>query len=322
MARRVKSTAEVAGRQEGHGTHLHPYRLAAHDGVDERVNGSKCRAHVAHGDWLVHTGAYAEDFIYIENQYLTDLAIVQAIERAMALKPLLQVIMLLNPKVDLPLYGRAWYFPFIKWQDAAIARIVKVDPARVGVYSLWGHELPATGSRMIRNYVHSKVGIVDDKWATVGSANLDGFSLSSSPYIPLLVAGREQMRAVEANAVFFNGVGDQPASDLPDSIRRTLWAEHLGYAKADHSDLTTRPAGGWLGLWEKIAARRLAALTATPATVDAARILRGPFYVPDTGKRWGLSAEEGFLSRCGVDPKKHKVETEVRSFNFRTGNWH
>ena len=74
---------------------------------------------------------YAEDFIYIENQYLTDVAIVEAIERAMTLKPLLQVIMLLNPKVDLPLYGRAWYFPFIKWQDAAIARIVKVDPARV-----------------------------------------------------------------------------------------------------------------------------------------------------------------------------------------------
>ena len=60
------------------------------------------------------------------------------------------------------------------------------------------------------------MGIVDNKWATVGSANLDGFSLSSSPYIPLLVAGREQMRAIEANAVFFNGVADQPASDLPE----------------------------------------------------------------------------------------------------------
>ena len=89
-----------------------------------------------------------------------------------------------QPESRFPLYGRAWYFPFIKWQDAAIALIVKVDPARVRVYSCGGHEFPATGSRVIRNYVHSKVGIVDNKWATVGSANLDGFSLFEFPVYP------------------------------------------------------------------------------------------------------------------------------------------
>jgi phosphatidylserine/phosphatidylglycerophosphate/cardiolipin synthase-like enzyme len=199
--------------------------------------------------------------------------------------------------------------------------------------------MTATGSRMIRNYVHSKVGIIDDKWATVGSANLDGVSLKTSQYvIPFGILFKSEyvklMRSIEANAVFYNGVGGQPASDLPDLMRRTLWAEHLGYPNPNHPDLTTRPPGpgGWLSLWENVAARRTAALNATPPTFDVARILRGPFYVPNTaelengivrvpGAMRLMSPEEVFLYRCGVEPAPHKVEDEVRSFDFNTGKW-
>jgi phosphatidylserine/phosphatidylglycerophosphate/cardiolipin synthase-like enzyme len=278
---------------------------------------------------------YAQDFVYIENQYFTDDNIVEALVRALQLKPNLQVIMLLNPKVDLPLYGHTSWFPWIKWQDSALERLTSLPPqqsSRVGLFSLWTHELRASGSRIIRNYVHSKVGIVDDKWATVGSANLDGVSLSTSHYAPLYLLSPaimflfkkrdlKRMRAIEANAVFYNGIAGQPASDLPDRMRRTLWAEHLGYVNSDHPDLTTRPPGGWLSLWNQIAARKKTALNAVPPTLDSGRILRGPFYTPDTGKISGLTSEETYLKRCDVDPKRHDVIDEVRSFDFTTGNW-
>ena len=51
---------------------------------------------------------------------------------------------------------------------------------RVGIFSLWTAE-PRSGRLVIASqvFVHSKVLIVDDKWAMVGSANLDGVSLDS-----------------------------------------------------------------------------------------------------------------------------------------------
>lgn len=278
---------------------------------------------------------YAQDLVYIENQYFTDDAIVEALVRALQLKPALQVIMLLNPKVDLPFYGRSRFFPWIKWQDSAIERLLSLPAAqssRVGFFSLWSHEMPAAGSRIIRSYVHSKLAIVDDKWATVGSANLDGVSLSTSPYAPLYLLSPaiqiifkktdiKRMRAIEANAIFYNGVAGQPASDVPDRMRRALWAEHLGYPSPNHPDLTTRPAGGWLSLWNNVAARKKSALNSMPPKADPARILLGPFHVPDTGRKPGMTDEETYLFRCGIDPRHHLVETEIRSFDFRTGNW-
>jgi phosphatidylserine/phosphatidylglycerophosphate/cardiolipin synthase-like enzyme len=63
-----------------------------------------------------------------------------------------------------------------------------------------------TGTRDDPLYVHAKVGIVDDRWMTVGSANLNAHSL---------------MNDTEMNVV----------TDDPDLVRETrvrLWAEHLG----------------------------------------------------------------------------------------------
>ena len=62
-----------------------------------------------------------------------------------------------------------------------------------------------TGSREDRLYVHAKVGIVDDQWLTVGSANLNAHSL---------------LNDTEMNVV----------TDDAELVRRTrlrLWAEHL-----------------------------------------------------------------------------------------------
>jgi phosphatidylserine/phosphatidylglycerophosphate/cardiolipin synthase-like enzyme len=60
-------------------------------------------------------------------------------------------------------------------------------------------------------YVHAKVGIVDDRWITVGSANLNEHSL---------------MNDTEVNVVCTD-------PELARRTRERLWAEHLGLSEAE-----------------------------------------------------------------------------------------
>jgi len=70
-----------------------------------------------------------------------------------------------------------------------------------------------TGNRTDPLYVHAKVGIVDDRWLTVGSANLNAHSLM--------------------NDTEMNVVTDDP--ELARNTRERLWAEHLELPLADVS---------------------------------------------------------------------------------------
>jgi phosphatidylserine/phosphatidylglycerophosphate/cardiolipin synthase-like enzyme len=68
-----------------------------------------------------------------------------------------------------------------------------------------------TGDRDDRLYVHAKVGIVDDRWLTVGSANLNAHSL---------------MNDTEMNVVTDN-------RELARRARLRLWAEHLEVTESE-----------------------------------------------------------------------------------------
>ena len=78
-----------------------------------------------------------------------------------------------------------------------------------------------TGDRDDRLYVHAKVGIVDDRWLTVGSANLNAHSL--------------------LNDTEMNVVTDDP--ELARDTRLRLWAEHLEVDRV--GDRRRRPARPW-----------------------------------------------------------------------------
>ena len=84
-------------------------------------------------------------------------------------------------------------------------------PGASGVAASWAKAPPAatirsrSGERDDPLYVHAKVGIVDDRWLTVGSANLNAHSL--------------------LNDTEMNVVTDD--ADLARSTRVRLWAEHL-----------------------------------------------------------------------------------------------
>ena len=254
----------------------------------------------------------AQDYIFLDNQYFTEPMIANALAKALTYNPALQLIVVMNGRVDIPLYNTL-QANLVKKMMASLAPQAQ---ARVGLYTLWKHEMTSTPPRIVRIYTHAKVGVVDDKWATIGSANLDGLALRLSQHIipPITARHRLEDRSIEVNAVIFNAVDGLPQSNVPSDLRRTLWAEHLGYSDVDHPDLQIRPVGGWLELWQGVAAAKLAGLRASPPEAQAAHILE---WRPETEPENHLLA----LGFTRANLRNLKVESSGRSFNFETGHW-
>jgi len=110
-------------------------------------------------------------------------------------------------------------------------------------------------------YVHAKIGIVDDRWLTLGSANLNEHSLFNDTEVNLVV--------------------DDPA--LAASTRRRLWAEHLEIPlEAAAGDPATLVDDVWRPTASEQLARRRAGAPAThrllllPGVSHRARRLLGP----------------------------------------------
>lgn len=284
--------------------------------------------------------AHAEDFIYIENQYFTSPEIADAIVRRLRDNANVQAILLFNIKVDIPGYSKIQPRVIHALRDG-VRRIAAQD--RLGIFSLWSHEVtkPKTENgpktSIMRNYIHSKTAIIDDNWATTGSANTDGTSMNqtqvaeiearnmqkwyptqhANPNMPL-----QPFRAIELNIAIYNNVAGQPPTPIINELRRRLWAEHLGYSSSDAPALMTRPSGGWLSLWNSHAQEKEDGLKLSPPEVRKPRILR--WVMPDDPVKY-LDA----LLNEGQNEKKDKIDItskfnvlkKVRSFDFETGEW-
>ena len=205
----------------------------------------------------------ARDFIYLENQYFTSRAIVSALRSALKNSSDLQIILLINENPDMPSYRLR--------QHDALKRLgldVKRSPLghpRIGVFTLWSRGFEAGRLTLRRCYVHSKVAIVDDVWATIGSANLDGPSLDRAEEFKPFANPRKH-RSMELNAILCNLGNPKDASVA--RLRRSLWREHLEAEEA----LASRPSGGWLALWKRIATDNVASLNSQRPKMDG-RIL-------------------------------------------------
>ena len=82
-------------------------------------------------------------------------------------------------------------------------------------------------------YVHAKIGIVDDRWLTIGSANLNEHSLFNDS---------------EVNLVTCDG-------DLARAARLRLWSEHLGRPESELDGDPTRVIDQ---VWKPVAEEQLA----------------------------------------------------------------
>lgn len=149
----------------------------------------------------------AERLIYLETQYLWSPEVIEALLEAMErtrTQPFRIVIVL-------PARATSG-----KWDnDRHVNKLRKADAGRgiAEVYSLYSSG-PSSGVHAFQyrlTYVHAKVGIFDDKWLTVGSANLNDRGL---------VIDREM-----------NVVVNDPSHAA--ATRADLWAEHLSLSKDD-----------------------------------------------------------------------------------------
>lgn len=281
----------------------------------------------------------ATDFIYLENQYFTEQAVADSLLAALEQNTSLVAIILINIDVDILFYN-GWQQRLIEGLMAGARRVGAGN--RIGVFSRWADAKTEVSPsvfrhRIIRNYVHSKVAIVDDKWATFGSANLEGTGLNQAQHLGHLGMLFGLSRGSEVNAVIYDRVPPNPtaaqpsgpalpASLRPWELRRKLWSEHLG----DDADVDTKPTepGGWLKLWTDRAQAKLAALKLSPPQEHPARILP---WVPKTDPSWNLG-ELGIIAisvatspdgSLDIDYRRPDLEvlTSVRSFDLEKGLW-
>ncbi|RJL32606.1 phospholipase D family protein [Bailinhaonella thermotolerans] len=106
----------------------------------------------------------ARSLIYLEDQYLWSTEVIEPFAEALAREPELRMIIVVprHPDQDGWLAGPA----SLIGRAAALARLREAGGDRVAVYDLENHE----GTPV---YVHAKVCVVDDVWATVGSDNVN-----------------------------------------------------------------------------------------------------------------------------------------------------
>ncbi len=137
----------------------------------------------------------AERYIYLENQFLWAPEIVDALADKLREPPgdAFRIVIVLPSKAN-------------NGQDDTRGQLGVLAGADGGAGRLLAATLRSrTGGRDDPLYVHAKVGIVDDRWLTIGSANLNAHSL--------------------LNDTEMNVVCDDP--ELARATRLALWAEHL-----------------------------------------------------------------------------------------------
>jgi phosphatidylserine/phosphatidylglycerophosphate/cardiolipin synthase-like enzyme len=180
-----------------------------------------------HGDFRI-LEAYvralraARSFIYLENQFLWSPEVVQILEQKLRHPPSddfrLLVLLPANPKNGAD--DTRGQLAFLADADDGAGRfLASTISARTGV---------ETGSL----YVHAKIGIVDDAWLTIGSANLNEHSLFND----------SEMNLVTRDA------------RLARETRLRLWAEHLERPLEEVADDPVRVIDD---LWRPIAAEQL-----------------------------------------------------------------
>jgi phosphatidylserine/phosphatidylglycerophosphate/cardiolipin synthase-like enzyme len=210
----------------------------------------------------------ARSLIYVEHQYLSSRPVAEALRAALDRRHALEIVLLLNQNPDITAYRR--------WQDVRLAGTGLLDHPRVGVFALWStgrrHETDAGINQV---FVHSKVVIVDDTWAMVGSANLDGASLDSYGDDFKGRLGRRVFRNVrnfDVGVVLETGVKTGSEKNPIYELRHRLWTEHLGH------HFSEAPQSSQVATWRALASRNIVALN--DAAEGGPRELEGSFVLP------------------------------------------
>jgi phosphatidylserine/phosphatidylglycerophosphate/cardiolipin synthase-like enzyme len=163
-----------------------------------RTVPEKTYARLPKGDFTIleaYVGAIrqAKRLIYLENQFLWSTEIVAALEEKLLRPPTKEFrLVLVLPRR--PNSGK----DDTRGQLSILKAADQHDRLLFGTVGTVGREGPGI-------YVHAKVGIIDDEWLTVGSANLNEHSLFNDTEVNLVTDD----------------------ATLARSVRERLWSEHL-----------------------------------------------------------------------------------------------
>jgi phosphatidylserine/phosphatidylglycerophosphate/cardiolipin synthase-like enzyme len=160
----------------------------------------------------------AERLIYLENQFLWSTEVVDVLVDKLRRPP--------HPDFRMLLVLPAKPSSGADTTRGQLGRILDADndAGRVLAVTVNAH----AGDHVGALYVHAKVGIVDDRWLTIGSANLNEHSLFNDTEVNILTLDHELARRT----------------------RLQLWAEHL---ERPESDIDGDPATVIDTIWKPVA---------------------------------------------------------------------
>jgi phosphatidylserine/phosphatidylglycerophosphate/cardiolipin synthase-like enzyme len=196
--------------------HLAPWRADASYPFAARGERSIARGYVK----VWHR---ARRLIYIEDQYLWSREVAQLLCSALERSPELHLVAVVPRYPDQD--GRFSLAPNLVGREEALRLFDSVAVGRVSVFDLENHD----GNPV---YVHAKVCVVDDVWATIGSDNLNRRSWSHDSELNIAVVD-EQLDLREPRDP--GGLGDGARAFARD-LRLQLWREHVDGA-VDDADL-------------------------------------------------------------------------------------
>ncbi|MFF5181021.1 phospholipase D family protein [Micromonospora sp. NPDC000316] len=168
----------------------------------------------------------ARRLIYLEDQYLWSTEVADLFANALRDNPELHLVAVVprHPDVD----GRLALPPNMVGREQALSLCERAAPDRVHVFDVENH----AGDPV---YVHAKVCVVDDVWASVGSDNFNRRSWTHDSELSCAVLDDTRDRREPTDP---SGQGDG-ARVFARDLRLRLWREHLDRdpAGADDDDL-------------------------------------------------------------------------------------
>ncbi len=182
----------------------------------------------------------AEKFIYLENQFLWSIEIVQILIEKLRRPP--------NPDFRVLLVLPARPSSGADTTRGQLGSLVAADngAGRLLAATVRAHD----ADRADPLYVHAKVGIIDDRWLTIGSANLNEHSLFNDTEVNILTLDAALARQTRLR--LWSEHLERPVSDIdgdPSATIDTLWTplaqeqldRHLNHRPPTHR-LTKLPA--------------------------------------------------------------------------------
>jgi phosphatidylserine/phosphatidylglycerophosphate/cardiolipin synthase-like enzyme len=173
----------------------------------------------------------ARKLVYLEDQFLWSNEVAQTFAQALKANPDLHLIAVVPRFFDQA--GTLTLRPNQVGREHAVQVLLDAAGDRVAIYDIENLDgVPV--------YVHAKVSVIDDVWASVGSDNFNrrSWSHDSELTCAVLDSVRDPREPVDPA-----GLGDGARTFARD-LRLRLWREHLGRADGDDRDLLD-PREAW-----------------------------------------------------------------------------